>query len=216
MSEELYFDVELRRLLDGIGFSDCGENDEWNFWYQRVHKAHDQTIDRVTEVQRAENANLRERITTQKQTIQAYRDESREWREVAERAQAENVKLKQELEAVGTAAYLYGRNNLVDENAKLQEKIKALTELASIGKLTASQCTELAEDNAKLRELVRDMLPFVEVGMDDTCVARRCCLFEQCEYIVGVKCAIEQHMLDRMRELGIDLDDGTLSIKLWE
>ena len=43
----------------------------------------------------SENANLRERITTQKQTIQEYRDESREWREVAERAQAENAKLRE-------------------------------------------------------------------------------------------------------------------------
>lgn len=41
-----------------------------------------------------ENTKLRERITTQKQTVQAYRDESREWREVAERAQAENAKLR--------------------------------------------------------------------------------------------------------------------------
>lgn len=97
----------------------------------------------------AENAKLRERITTQKQTIQSYRDESREWREAAEHAQAEN---------------------------------------------------------AKLRELVRDMLPFAEVGMDDTCVTRRCCLFEQCEDVIGVKCAIEQHMLDRMRELGIEVE----------
>ena len=42
-----------------------------------------------------ENHKLRERITTQKQTIQAYRDESREWREVAEHAQAENAKLRE-------------------------------------------------------------------------------------------------------------------------
>ena len=42
-----------------------------------------------------ENASLRERNTTQAQTIQAYRDESREWREVAERAQAENAKLRE-------------------------------------------------------------------------------------------------------------------------
>jgi len=62
-------------------------------------------------------------------------------------------------------------------------------------------------ENAKLRELMRDMLPFAEVGMDDTCVVRRCCLFEQCEHVVGVKCAIEQHMLDRMRELGVEADD---------
>ena len=43
----------------------------------------------------AENGRLRERITTQGQTIQAYRDESREWREVAERAQAENEQLRE-------------------------------------------------------------------------------------------------------------------------
>ena len=44
---------------------------------------------------RAENAELQQRITTQKQTIQAYRDESREWREVADRVQAENAKLRE-------------------------------------------------------------------------------------------------------------------------
>lgn len=45
--------------------------------------------------ERAEADRLRERITTQKQTIQAYRDESREWREVADHAQAENTKLRE-------------------------------------------------------------------------------------------------------------------------
>lgn len=45
--------------------------------------------------ERAEADRLRERITTQKQTIQAYRDESREWREVADHAQAENAKLRE-------------------------------------------------------------------------------------------------------------------------
>ena len=44
---------------------------------------------------KAEADRLRERITTQKQTIQSYRDESREWREVADRAQAENAKLRE-------------------------------------------------------------------------------------------------------------------------
>ena len=43
----------------------------------------------------AENDRLRERITTQKQTIQSYRDESREWREVADHAQADNTKLRE-------------------------------------------------------------------------------------------------------------------------
>lgn len=40
--------------------------------------------------------------------------------------QAENAKLKQELEAVGTAAYLYGRTDLADENAKLREYVEAI------------------------------------------------------------------------------------------
>lgn len=48
---------------------------------------------------------------------------------------------------------------LESSNAKLREKTKALTELASIGKLTASQCTELAEDNAKLRKQIERLQP---------------------------------------------------------
>lgn len=60
MSEELYFNDELRKCLNAAGLSDCGENDAWDYWYQRVHKAHDQAVDRVTEAQRAENAKLRE------------------------------------------------------------------------------------------------------------------------------------------------------------
>lgn len=34
---------------------------------------------------------------------------------------AENTKLREELESVGTAAYLYGRSDLKAENAKLRE-----------------------------------------------------------------------------------------------
>lgn len=37
------------------------------------------------------------------------------------RLKAENARLKQELESVGTAAYLYGRTDLADENVKLRE-----------------------------------------------------------------------------------------------
>lgn len=40
--------------------------------------------------------------------------------------EAENARLKQELESVGTAAYLYGRTDLADENAKLRELVKGL------------------------------------------------------------------------------------------
>lgn len=62
MNEELYFNDELRKCLNAAGLSDCGENDAWNYWYHRVHKAHDQAVDRVTEAQRAENAKLRELV----------------------------------------------------------------------------------------------------------------------------------------------------------
>ena len=37
---------------------------------------------------------------------------------------AENTKLRQELKAVGTAAYLYGRTDIADENAKLLELLR--------------------------------------------------------------------------------------------
>lgn len=60
MNEELYFNNELRKCLNAAGLSDCGENDQWNYWYQRLHKAHDAAVDRVTETQRAENAKLRD------------------------------------------------------------------------------------------------------------------------------------------------------------
>lgn len=62
MNEELYFNDELSKCLNAAGLSDCGENDAWNYWYQRIHKAHDQAIDMVTEAQQAENAKLRELV----------------------------------------------------------------------------------------------------------------------------------------------------------
>ena len=39
---------------------------------------------------------------------------------------AENVKLREELESVGTAAYLYGRSDLKAENAKLRELVQQM------------------------------------------------------------------------------------------
>lgn len=74
--------------------------------------------------------------------------------------------------------------------------------------VAGSEYQKLEDENAKLRELVSDMLPFAEVGMDDTCVTRRCCLYEQCEDVVGGPCIIEGHILGRMKELGIDVPNG--------
>lgn len=71
MSEELYFNDELRKCLNAAGLSDCGENDAWNYWYHRVHKAHDQAVDRVTEAQRFENAKLRKLL---QRTWDAFHD----------------------------------------------------------------------------------------------------------------------------------------------
>ena len=44
-----------------------------------------------------------------------------ELRDDLQRANAENAKLRRELESVGIAAYLYGRDDLKSENAKLWE-----------------------------------------------------------------------------------------------
>ncbi|MBO7674442.1 MAG: hypothetical protein J6S63_05480 [Atopobiaceae bacterium] len=67
-------------------------------------------------------------------------------REENENLRAENSKLKQELEAVGTAAYLYGRDGLKAENAKLREQ----------GSRLFDKTLELGTENAKLRELLKE------------------------------------------------------------
>lgn len=74
MSDELFFNNELRKCLNAAGLSDCGENDQWNYWYQRVHKAHDQAVDGVTEAQRAENVKLWELVNVMAYCMQQDRD----------------------------------------------------------------------------------------------------------------------------------------------
>ena len=44
-------------------------------------------------------------------------------RDDLQRANAENARLRSELESVGTAAYLYGRGDLKAENAKLRDLV---------------------------------------------------------------------------------------------
>ena len=53
---------------------------------------------------------------------------ARKWMAKAAHFEAENARLKQELESVGTAAYLYGRTDLADENAKLRELMRDIYE----------------------------------------------------------------------------------------
>lgn len=69
------------------------------------------------------------------------------------------------------------------------------------------RCKEEEVENAKLRELVRDMLPFAEVGFEDTCPTRRCCLFVECDAMFDYECCIEEHMSQRLHDLGIGVDE---------
>ena len=56
-------------------------------------------------------------------------------REVADtlgQLKVENAKLREELEAVGTAAYLYGRDDLKAENARLHELVQDMLDCIEI------------------------------------------------------------------------------------
>lgn len=56
----MLFTEELRKCLNAAGLSDCGENDAWNYWYQRVLKAHNEAVERQIATEQAENEKLRE------------------------------------------------------------------------------------------------------------------------------------------------------------
>ena len=54
------FSEELRKCLNTAGLSDCGENDTWNYWYQRLMNAYNESVERQIMTEQAENAKLRE------------------------------------------------------------------------------------------------------------------------------------------------------------
>lgn len=54
------FSEELRECLDAAGLSDCGENDAWNYWYQRLMNAYNESVERQIMTEQAKNAKLRE------------------------------------------------------------------------------------------------------------------------------------------------------------
>jgi hypothetical protein len=54
------FSEELRKCLNSAGLSDCGENDTWNYWYQRLMNAYNESVERQIMTEQAENAKLRE------------------------------------------------------------------------------------------------------------------------------------------------------------
>lgn len=82
------------------------------------------------------------------------------------------------------------------ENANLQAS----------NELIAEDHAALCEQNAKLRELVRDLWPFVKADWVSACPNRECCLFEECDADSEYECLIEEHMAGRMRELEIEVN----------
>ena len=56
------FSEELRECLDAAGLSDCGENDTWNYWYQRLMNAYNESVERQIMTEQAENDKLRELV----------------------------------------------------------------------------------------------------------------------------------------------------------
>ena len=70
------------------------------------------------------------------------------------------------------------------------------------------EVSKLKAENAELRELVRDLWPFVKAGLVSACLNRECCLFEECDANSEYECLIEEHMAGRMRELGVEVTDG--------
>ena len=62
MSMITIFSEELRKCLDAAGLSDCGENDTWNYWYQRLMNAYNESVERQIMTEQAENSELRELV----------------------------------------------------------------------------------------------------------------------------------------------------------
>ena len=64
------FSEELRECLDAAGLSDCGENDTWNYWYQRLMNAYNESVERQIMTEQTENAKLRELV---RESLMDYR-----------------------------------------------------------------------------------------------------------------------------------------------
>ena len=71
------FSEELRECLDAAGLSDCGENDTWNYWYQRLMNAYNESVERQIMTEQAENDKLRELVA---EIYEDQCDNSERWR----------------------------------------------------------------------------------------------------------------------------------------
>lgn len=135
-------------------------------------------------------------------------------RDDLQRANAENTRLRSELESLGTASYLYGRSDLQAENAKLREQVHYLMKGDLLHVLTdqeyIDQCERerlmqvsidaLDKENAKLRELVSD---YEHCSMHADC--------DRCEYDgkMSTHCPLSPCFpdIDELNELGIEVNE---------
>lgn len=140
-------------------------------------------------------------------------------REQLDQLKAENARLKQELEAVGTAAYLYGRTDLADEDAKLRDQTELLVtllrndcdieaswdglrhfwsiELTDDGCLMRDRACKAEADNAKLRELLQDYHRYEH----EDCYS--CRYINECRADESGRCIAPMRLSERYRELGV-------------
>lgn len=68
----ILFSEELRKCLNAAGLSDCGENDAWNYWYQRLMNAYNESVERQIITEQAENEKLRELVRDMAAVICVY------------------------------------------------------------------------------------------------------------------------------------------------
>ena len=72
------FSEELRKCLNAAGLSDCGENDAWNYWYQRLMNAYNESVERQIMTEQAENTKLRQMVWVMRDCLA---DECKRWSE---------------------------------------------------------------------------------------------------------------------------------------
>lgn len=136
----------------------------------------------------------------------AYRElvkSVREMQQENDQLKAENARLRSELESVGTAAYLYGRGNLLAENAKLREDLEDQEGYDQILRDRLRQQTELCvkaeAENAKLRDSLKALMIGTNVEL---CADRDASQCQECSM------ALDEHRCatsDAMLLLGIDM-----------
>ena len=128
---------------------------------------------------------------------------------------AENERLRQENQSIGVAAYELGRKSMADENAKLRNQLHDQQDTAEHNFVrNAREYKRVCDENAKLRELVRDA--WGSGHPDRSCES--CDIRDECHDDIermrkdGVlrfsRCLFELRIEERMRELGVEVDDG--------